>query len=125
VVDKTETLYESPEKGGSESGFVAATDGTTSSTITGTNDNHVDLGEGYNELISNGKTPSFDVHPHVNVYDASGKTIISAGVPSPSETDKTSQAKLERPQEGGRPSYNRPSWVLGFDVSVYEQSSVQ
>ncbi len=110
---------------GFEHGFVAATDGTTSSIINSETDADVDLRDAFNELYKNGKEASFDVHTHDDDYtmpDANGDFTATSPDPSgtPGQELKDYGARTIREQNGG----TEPSWVIGTKTSFTNRTVV-
>lgn len=106
---------------GNEHGFVAATDGTTSSVITNNNGDHVQLGPCYQELEGKEKASSFDVHTHL------GKKIVlrngnfsvdnckPSGNPGDTRTDNDFGYREMKENQG---QVSEPSWIIGTNNFV-------
>lgn len=111
ALSKMDAAYTQTEQTGDESGFVVATDGSTSDLITSTSTSEIKLGAGYDQLHNEDKTGSYDVHVHPlgsgenGTYGGATPSGTNANPPDkdPGDTDKY-----------GRNGENRPSAILGY-----------
>ena len=123
VMNAANTAVSNTDATGYENGFVAATDGTTSSNQTNNNDGSVKLGPGYQELEGQGKQTSFDVHTHPNKVTINPNGTYTADDPNPSGTPGQPGADYGyRGMKESNGQVNEPSWVVGTQTTVTDNN---
>jgi RHS repeat-associated protein len=121
IMNMANNVVQNQDNTGNEHGFVAATDGTTSSMITNNNGGMVQLGPGYMELEANGVQSSFDVHTHPDNVTINTDGSFIASDPEPSGTIGQVNINEDYGYRGLKERQGKvsePSWVLGTKTTV-------
>jgi hypothetical protein len=124
IINMADDAFKKTESTGNEHGFVVATDGTTSDQLTDNSPDYVKLGPGYDELESQGKQTSFDVHTHPSAFKPTSETNYEAGNPNPSGTPGITGPgdygyRLNKETNG---QVTQPSWVLGYQTTAISKN---
>jgi RHS repeat-associated protein len=108
-----------------EYGFVAATDGSTSTIQTNNDPGSVQLGPGYQELEGQGKQTSFDVHIHPDKATINTNGTFTADDPNPSGTPGQQGDDFGyRTMKENNGQVSEPSWVIGTQTTVTNNNDV-
>jgi RHS repeat-associated protein len=110
---------------GFEHGFVAATDGTTSSLINNGKEGAVQLGPGYEELQGKGKTSEFDVHTHPADWKINADGTATKSEPTPSGDAGKQRGDGDYNYRGMKESKGQVStansWIIGTQSNITKQ----
>jgi hypothetical protein len=119
VMSFSNKAIQNTDNTGYEHGFVAATDGSTSSMQTNNDSGSVQLRPGYQELEGQGKQTSFDVHLHPDKVTINSDGTFTADDPNPSGTPgKTGADFGYRIMKEYNGQVSEPSWVIGTQTTV-------
>ncbi|SFF62743.1 RHS repeat domain-containing protein [Thermoflexibacter ruber] len=126
IIARAEEAIRKQDETGNEHGFVAATDGSTSSLLTNGEKGEVSLGLGYEELEGQGKITEFDVHTHPSDYEINTDGSFIASSPTPSgEAGKVGgdgDYNYRGLKERQRKVTTANSWVIGMETTVIESN---
>lgn len=117
ILNQADAAVEGQDDTGFEHGFVAATDGSTSSLLNNNAEGAVSQAPGFDELEAAGKTTAFTVHTHPDDITVNADGSYVATVPEPSGTAGSVGANADYNYRGLKERQgkvtNANSWVIG------------